>query len=74
METTISTDPVLETYSTKPPDRPGDTSYELSDHGNALRLIDLYGEDIRYYDSNLGEGWYIWDGTTWCADVRGVLH
>lgn len=63
----VQTDPVLESQNIH-------CSYELSDHGNALRLIDKFGIDIRYYNSNLGEGWFIWDGTTWCTDLKGNIH
>jgi putative DNA primase/helicase len=40
----------------------------LSDNGNAWRLIDEHGADLRYLP---GAGWYAWDGTRWLHDVSG---
>ena len=41
--------------------------YPLTDGGNALRLIALYGDDIRYC-AEIGE-WFIWDDSRWPRDV-----
>jgi putative DNA primase/helicase len=40
----------------------------LTDDGNAYRLVDLHGEDLRYVP---GAGWYAWDGTRWLHDASG---
>ena len=35
----------------------------LNDHGNACRIADLYGEDLRYcYETKT---WMVWDGMRW---------
>ena len=65
METTIPTDPVLERD-----DKSTKKNYEQSDHGNAKRLLDKYGDIIRYHSSDMGEGWFIWDSKRWCKDKR----
>ena len=40
-----------------------------NDHGNACRLIALYGEDLRYCYPL--KKWLVWDGRRWAADVIG---
>jgi putative DNA primase/helicase len=40
----------------------------LTDDGNAYRLVDEHGDDLRYLP---GEGWYAWDGTRWLRDASG---
>jgi putative DNA primase/helicase len=40
----------------------------LDDDGNAWRLIDEHGHDLRYLP---GVGWHAWDGTRWLHDVSG---
>src|SRR5580765_5534067 len=42
----------------------------LDDDGNAYRLVDLHGEDLRYLP---GAGWYCWDGTRWAYDESGEV-
>jgi putative DNA primase/helicase len=43
--------------------------YLLNDHGNACRIADLYGDDLRYcYET---KSWLVWDGTRWCAGDTG---
>ena len=42
----------------------------LADHGNAQRLIDQHGNDLRYLP---GAGWYAWDGTRWLLDSSGEI-
>jgi putative DNA primase/helicase len=42
----------------------------LADHGNAQRLIDHHGDDLRYVP---GSGWYVWDGTRWLRDGTGEI-
>ena len=43
-------------------------SRTLTDDGNAYRLVDLHGQDLRYVP---GAGWYAWDGTRWLHDSSG---
>lgn len=40
----------------------------FSDDGNAYRLIDVHGDQLRYLP---GGGWYVWDGTRWAHDTNG---
>jgi len=65
MEPTIPVDPVLEKH-----DKSKTKKYEQSDHGNAKRLLDKYGDIVHYHSSDMGEGWFIWDGKRWCKDKR----
>lgn len=69
MKPTIPTDPALEKHN-----KPIPKKYEQSDHGNAKRLLDRYGDIIRYHNSDMGEGWYIWDGTRWCKDKKEDIY
>lgn len=46
---------------------PPKTKYNLTDWGNARRLVDTYGDIIRYCPA---VGWYIWDGTVWNEDKK----
>ena len=65
METRIPIDPDLECN-----DKSKVVDYEQSDHGNARRLLNKYGNIIRYHCSDMGEDWFIWDGTRWCKDKK----
>jgi putative DNA primase/helicase len=49
-------------------DEPEKTQRSLTDDGNAYRLVDEHGTDLRYVP---GVGWYAWDGTRWLHDVSG---
>jgi putative DNA primase/helicase len=42
----------------------------LADHGNAQRLVDRHGDDLRYLP---GAGWHTWDGTRWLRDSSGEV-
>ena len=42
--------------------------YELNSYGNARRLVDLYGDDIRYCASVTSTGWFVWNGIIWAPD------
>lgn len=44
----------------------GEKEYKLTDLGNAQRLIDQFGEDIRY--SAQWSTWLVWQGTHWQVD------
>ena len=45
---------------------------ERSDLGNAERMIDRYGDDLRYC-APLG-GWLAWDGRRWEVDATGAVQ
>ncbi|MDF2064968.1 phage/plasmid primase, P4 family [Bacillus sp. Cr_A10] len=42
--------------------------YGLNDLGNAKRLVDEYGEEIKY--SHRQASWLIWDGSRWAYDQQ----
>lgn len=45
--------------------------HHYTDLGNAGRLVDMHGEEIRFcYDWN---SWLIWDGTRWKQDTSGEV-
>jgi putative DNA primase/helicase len=45
-----------------------DERRRLADHGNAQRLIDHHGADLRYVPAL---GWHSWDETRWLRDTTG---
>jgi putative DNA primase/helicase len=45
--------------------------YERNDSGNAQRLIDAYGEDIRY--CHPWRKWLAWDGRRWDEDASYIV-
>lgn len=47
--------------------RSEDEELLTTDSGNARRLVELHGEDIRFV---VGIGWHVWDGTRWGRDDR----
>lgn len=46
------------------------TRFNLTDYGNAERLVSLYGDVIRYGPER--KAWLIWDGKVWSWDMGGV--
>jgi len=42
----------------------------LNDHGNALRIQTLFGQDMNY--SYAEKCWFVWDGRRWARDVNGA--
>jgi putative DNA primase/helicase len=50
----------------------GEPSFNLTDMGNAERLIARHGEDLRYCYP--WAKWLIWDGRRWVRDDSGKLH
>ncbi len=44
---------------------------ELTDLGNAERLVDMFGHELRY--SHAKERWYYWDGRRWAWARSGEL-
>jgi putative DNA primase/helicase len=47
---------------------PAPRRYKRSDYGNAERLVDQHGNDLRY---SSGLGWLVWDGQRWQSDADG---
>lgn len=60
-------------YSRPPRDANGSREagrdYEWDDIGNAQRLTDTHGPDMRYIAAD--GGWHVWDGRRWVADGTG---
>lgn len=46
--------------------------YNRSDVGNAKRFVDRHGEYFRYCHKS--KVWYMWDGTRWAIDSRGMAE
>lgn len=46
--------------------------YSFDDTGNAERLVDTFGERIRY--SYVNKSWMYYDGRRWCFDTSGAIH
>lgn len=45
--------------------------YEQNDTGNAMRMFDLFGRNLRYsYENKM---WYFWNGKVWCEDKTGKI-
>src|ERR1035441_422195 len=40
-----------------------------NDWGNALRLLALYGRDLKF--CHAVKKWLVWDGKRWCVDATG---
>lgn len=55
----------------RPPTTAGDeTREDLTDLGNARRLVRLYGQNLRYVEA---WGWLVWDGKRWQKDETGAV-
>jgi putative DNA primase/helicase len=50
--------------------KPNDDNHELTDLGNAKRLIDAAGSDLRY--DTRSQVWFVWCGTHWRVDEGAV--
>lgn len=46
-----------------------DTRFTDTDIANAGRLVRHYGADLRFTEAG---GWFVWDGSRWRQDIRGV--
>ncbi len=46
-------------------------SFYLTDMGNAERLVDQHGQDLRY--CHPWRKWFVWDGTRWKQDDTGAV-
>jgi len=49
-----------------------DTEKHLTELGNAKRLVEQYGDDIRYVTEF--KKWLYWDGMRWCFDEDGHTY
>jgi putative DNA primase/helicase len=63
--------PVLRLVSPPPP-KPAPEQFNLTDLGNAKRLVAHYGEAVRYVPP--WKKWLIWQGQRWCIDQTGDIH
>lgn len=45
--------------------------FELTDLGNARRLVARHGKDLRYIHTQ--DRWYVWDGSRWAGDETGEI-
>lgn len=55
----------------RPPTTASDEAREdLTDLGNARRLVRLYGQNLRYVEA---WGWLVWDGKRWQKDETGAV-
>lgn len=46
--------------------------HQCTDLGNARRLVDAAGQDLRYVHE--WGRWLTWDGRRWCRDLTGEVH
>lgn len=64
-------DSIVSEYDSEPlsgVDEDDDGTRHLTDLGNARRLVDSFGRDIRRCPALSGEGWMVWDGKRWKVD------
>lgn len=54
------------------PEQPRVGGYHLTDHGNARRLVRMFGDRIRYCWP--WKSWYIWTGNRWETDESGEIY
>jgi putative DNA primase/helicase len=50
----------------------GETPINLTELGNARRLVKLFGDRIRY--CHAWKAWFIWDGSRWLRDESGEIY
>lgn len=48
------------------------TAYTYTDVGNAQRLVDAHGRDLRWVAR--WKAWYVWDGRRWARDETGEVE
>jgi putative DNA primase/helicase len=54
-----------------PAEATGGLAFNLTDLGNAQRLVAQHGQDIRY--CHPWRRWLVWDGSRWAKDETGVV-
>lgn len=52
---------------------PNGNVYRATDAGNAARLVDKFGDDLRWSEGVQGDGWLVWDGARWAPDTMRML-
>ncbi len=50
---------------------PKQTAFPLTELGNAERLVEKFGDDIRY--DHQQKMWYVWDERQWTSDDTGLM-
>lgn len=50
---------------------PEKRQHELDDTGNAERLVERYGQNLRH---SPGRGWFVWNGKRWLPDTLGQVY
>ena len=48
------------------------TTYTFTDTGNARRLVDTHGRDLRWVAR--WKAWYVFDGRRWARDETGEVE
>lgn len=48
---------------------PNGATYRPTDAGNADRMADRFGADVRWSDGVQGDGYLVWDGARWAPDT-----
>ena len=48
------------------------SNYSMDDMGNALRFVNMFGENIRY--SYTDKKWYYYNSQKWCTDADGTVE
>ena len=56
-------------YDPAPPDALGWRRFKWTEYGNAERLVERHGHDLRH---SSGFGWLVWDGACWRQDSDGA--
>lgn len=64
-------EPVVEESEQPPTSTSVMLTANLTDVGNAQRLVERHGADLRYIKTQ--KSWVIWDGTRWCEDETGEI-
>ncbi len=64
--------PVLRLVPNGPIERQPADGYNLTDLGNAERLVARHGQDLRY--CHVWGKWLVWDGRRWAIDATGEVE
>jgi len=66
----------FDAVSNNPPPMPltasGPNNFNLTDLGNAKRLVNAFGVSVRYCPTH--NAWYLFDGTRWQLDMNGAIQ
>jgi putative DNA primase/helicase len=61
--------PRVPTPRAAPTTAPNGGTYRPTDAGNADRMADRFGDDVRWSEGVQGDGYLIWDGARWAPDT-----